>query len=57
MDAFSLLYSKLLLAKLGLIGFGVTFAALNWQFLAYLVALFVTSVCWLLSARGSERKA
>ena len=47
----SLLYSKLLPAKLNL--FGATFAEWHWQFFkAYVAALFVTSVCWLLSLRG-----
>ena len=40
MDAFSLLYSKLLLAKLRLFAFG--------SLLTYVAALFVTSVCRLL---------
>ena len=51
-DAFSLLYPKLLLAKLCLFEFGATFAELYWQFISMVAALFVTSVCRWLSVRG-----
>ena len=51
-DAFSLLYSKLLLKKLGRFVFGFTFAKLHWQFISNVAAIFVTSVCRLLSLRG-----
>ena len=53
-DAFSLIYSKLLLAKLCLFVFGDTFAASIGNLLAYVASLFVTSVCRLLTVRGSE---
>ena len=51
-DAFSLLYSKLLLAKLSL--FYVVPLLLNCfgNLLAYVAALFVTYVCRWLSVRG-----
>ena len=45
-DAFSLFYSKLLLAKLNLFVFGATFLNRIGNLLAYVVALFVTSVCF-----------
>ena len=53
-DAFSLLYSKLLLVKLSLFVFGATFAEWRWQFIniCSIAALFVTSVCQLLSLSG-----
>ena len=41
MHAFSLLYSKLLLAKLNIFVFGAPFAASHWEFVA---ALLLTSV-------------
>ena len=44
-DAFSLLYSKLFLAKLSVFVFGATFAEWrHYNLLAYVAALFVTSV-------------
>ena len=46
MDAFSLLYSELLLAKLSLFVFGATFAASPWQFIAiysYFICTLVTN--------------
>ena len=33
-DAFSLLYSQLLLKKLSLLVFGATFAEMHWQFIS-----------------------
>ena len=48
-DGFSLLYSKLLIAKLSLFIFG---AESHWQLLAYVAALFVTSVFRLISLSG-----
>ena len=52
MDAFSLLYSKLIPAKFCLLVFGVTFAEMFGNLLAFVAALFVTSVCRWLSVRG-----
>ena len=43
-DAFSLLYYKLLLAKLSLFVFGATFAEWFGNLLVYLAAFFVTCV-------------
>ena len=52
-NAFSLLYSKLLLAKLSLFEFGATFAELRGIFFkAYVAVLCVTNICRLLSLRG-----
>ena len=51
-DAFSLLYSESLLVKLSLFLFGATFAELLGNLLAHVAALFLTSVCWLLSLHG-----
>ena len=48
----SVLYSKLLLAKLSLFVFGATFAEWLGSLLAYVAALFVTSICRLLSWLG-----
>ena len=48
-DAFSWLYSKLIIAKFSLFVFG---AESHWHFLAYVAALFVTSVRRLLSLSG-----
>ena len=48
MDAFSLLCSKLLLAKLSLFVVGANFAEWRWSIgnlLAYIAAFFVTIVC------------
>ena len=56
-DAFSLLFSKLLLAKLCLFVFGAKFAAWHWQFISIRSCLFVTSVCLLLSVRGREGRS
>ena len=44
MDAISLLYSKLLLEKLGLFVFGTTFAASPWQFVS-ICSCFVCDHC------------
>ena len=52
MDAFSLVHSKLSLAKLSLLIFGATFAELHSFLSAYVAALFVTSVCRWLTVRG-----
>ena len=51
------LYSTLLLAKMCLFVFGVTFAASRCQFFAYVAASFVTSLCRFLSVRGREGRA
>ena len=56
-DAFSLLLSKLIHAKLFLCVFGATFAASLWQFIRFVAALFVTSVSRLLCIRDREGRA
>ena len=43
-DAFSLLYSKLLLAKLSLFVFGATFADWQWQFIS-ICSCFIRDQC------------
>ena len=51
-DAFSLLYSKLLLANLYLFVFSATVVELHSQFISICSSLFVTSFCGCLSVRG-----
>ena len=55
-DAFILLYSKLLLAKLSLFVCDVVLNSIG-NLLAYLAALFVTIVCRLLSLTGGGYSA
>ena len=57
LDAFNLIYSNLLLAKLCLFVFGAILLHRIGNLLAYVAALFVTSVCRLLSIRGRECRA
>ena len=57
MGAFSLLDFKLSHAKLSLFVFGATFAAFIGNLLGYVAALFVTSICWLISVRGRASRA
>ena len=51
-DAFSLFYSKLLFAKLSLFLFSLILPNRIDNLLAYVAALFMTSICRLLSLRG-----
>ena len=51
-DAFSLFYSKLLFAKLSLFLFSLILPNCIDNLLAYVAALFMTSICRLLSLRG-----
>ena len=53
MDAFSLLYSKFLLANLRLFVFGATFADGSGNLLACVADLFVTIICVFICLRVS----
>ena len=52
MDAFSFLYSQLLLAKLSLLVFGAILLKSSGKILAYVAALFVACNCPFPSLRG-----
>ena len=54
-DAFSFLYSKILLAKLCLCVFDATLLHSIGNLLAYVAVLYASSFCRLLSVRGRER--